>query len=113
MLDFAEYGLFIWCFVLAAFGGLASLLRSQEPLTISNILKNALNSGLLGLGVSLLWFQVYVENQKFLTGICLLCGLGGMPTVEFVLGVVRRLVVGFTMNAPKGTSSLEKRDEQS
>ena len=89
---------------------MAALLRTNESLSVKSLLKAVLNSGLLGLGVSLLWIQVYEENPFFLVGICLLTGLGGAPTLDFVLEVARRLVVGFTMNQPKGTTK-EKSDE--
>jgi hypothetical protein len=78
---------FISAFGISAFAGLAALLRSGTPLTRTNICSSLLNSGILGLGISLLWYAKYQED---LIGVCVLAGLGGMTTVDFFLRVLRK-----------------------
>lgn len=109
---------FALCFFLAGFSGLASLLRSCRDLTTVKILSSFLNSGLLGLGICLLWFMKYREDVYSLVGICVLVGLGGQSMISFVLAVIERqarLMYGHedeekpkTKRTPKST---EKTDE--
>ena len=83
------FWVFLSSFFLAAFAGLAALLRSGTPLTTYSITSAVANSGLLGLGISLLWYAKYQDNLYFLVGICTLAGLGGMKTVEMVISHFR------------------------
>jgi hypothetical protein len=89
-------GVFISSFGVAAFAGLAALLRTGTKLSVVTVLSQLLNSGLLGLGISLLWYTKFQDNIYFLVGVCLLAGLGGMTTVEFVLQAIRK--GGFSIN---------------
>ena len=84
-------GLFICSFFLAAFAGLAALLRTGTTLTKMALLSWFLNSGFLGLGICLIWYTRYQNDVYYLVGICVLAGLGGMKTVEFGLEVFGRL----------------------
>ena len=87
----------LWIFLIAAMvsalAGVAALLRTKQVITAYNLLGALLNSGLLGLCVALLWYKKFIDNPYFLVGICVLAGLGGMPTVEFVLDIFKRVVL--------------------
>ena len=111
MIDFNSTAVFAASFLTAALGGLAALLRSNEPVNRAAVSKATLNSGLLGLGLSLGWYQTYSENPFFLVGICLLTGLGGSPSLDLILEVVRRLVTSFSMGSPNSKRTQEKSDE--
>lgn len=78
-------GVFLSSFFVSAFAGLAALLRSVSPLTVKTVSSALLNSGLLGLAISLLWYVKYKDNLYFLIGCCAVAGLGGMTTVDFFL----------------------------
>lgn len=83
-------GVFASAFAVTALAGLAALLRASTPPTPLKCLSAALNAGMLGLGVSLVWYVQYRENVYFLVGVCVLLGLGGTPAIEFVLSALRR-----------------------
>jgi len=111
VIDFNSTAVFTASFLTAALGGLAALLRSNEAVTKTAVSKATLNSGLLGLGLALVWYQTYSENPFFLIGICLLTGLGGSPSLDLILEVVRRLVTSFSMGTPNKTRTQEKNNE--
>ncbi len=87
---FSPLWVFISSFAVSSCAGLAALLRSGVKLSWLGIASALLNSGLLGLGIALLWYTRFRENIYFLIGVCLLAGLGGMTTVDFVLSVLRK-----------------------
>jgi hypothetical protein len=87
-------------FFVSALAGVAALLRSGAELTWLKVVSAVLNSGLIGLGVALLWYTQYQENLYFLLGVCVLIGLGGTPMVEFVLAMFKR--GGLTIQVGKG-----------
>lgn len=89
-MDQSSYGVFITGFVVSALAGLAALLRSSEEMTKLKVCSAVLNSGLMGLGISLLWYNKFQENIPFLIGICVLAGLGGMTTLDFVVAAIRK-----------------------
>lgn len=101
-------GLFIACFALTAFAGLAALLRLPAPLTIKSVASSVLNCGLLGLGISLLWYTQFQQNTYFLVGACVILGLSGMGTFEFIIAMVRTAglnaltgMMGFAKQSPE------------
>jgi hypothetical protein len=83
-------GVFIASFFLSSFAGLAAALRLKGGVTWLSLLTAFLNSGLMGVCISLLWFEQMRDNVYFLLGLCLLVGLSGMSAVEYLLGVLRR-----------------------
>lgn len=92
--EIAPITVFLSSFGVAATAGLAALLRSNKKLTFVSVFSSLLNSGLLGLGISLLWYTKFRDNIYFLVGVCVLAGLGGMTTVDMVLAQIRKN--GFT-----------------
>ncbi len=85
---------FIGAGVLSGLAGLASLLRSNVELTWKRLISAFLNSGILGLGISLLWYAKFQDNVYFLVGLCVVAGLGGMTTVDLVIAAARRGILG-------------------
>ncbi len=81
---------FLSAFGVAALAGVAALLRSGVGLTWGLVVSSALNSGLLGLAVSLLWYMKLHDDVYFLVGLCVLAGLGGNVTLDFALALLRK-----------------------
>jgi len=101
-------GVFLSAFAVSALAGLAALLRSTNKLTVLAVISAILNSGLMGLGISLLWYTKFQDNIYFLIGICVLAGLGGMTTVDFVLTAIRK--GGFSIKVGNDGKSVELPD---
>jgi uncharacterized membrane-anchored protein len=76
---------FLSSFLVAAAAGFASLLRTAVKLTWISVFSALLNSGLVGLSISLLWYHKFHDNLYFLVGLCIIAGLGGATTVDFLL----------------------------
>ena len=87
---------FVSCFSISSFAGLAALLRSGKPLTWRNITAAFLYSGIFGLVIGLLWYQYFggQDNVYFLIGVSGLAGLGGMSLLDFA---VQGLLSGFNI----------------
>lgn len=77
--------------------GLAALLRSSQPITWLGIAGTFLNSSLLGLGLSLVWYGQFETAPHALVGILVLVGLSGQPTLEFILKLFLRGGLGFSI----------------
>ena len=82
--------IFLYSSVFAALAGIAAMLRSEKKLTVVGIISSLMNSGLLGLGISLLWYNKFSENLYFLVGVCVMAGLGGMTTVDLALKIFQK-----------------------
>ena len=93
--------LLLFCLIFSVTGlaGAAALLRSGKKLSARNILTWSLNSGLLGLGLFWFWQRAYGSDLWGLFGICILIGLGGLPTVEFVAELARNGITTISTNA--------------
>ena len=78
-------------FGLSSFAGLASLLRSGRPVSPLAIASAMLNSGLLGLGIFLMWYTYFRngDNIAFLVAVCLFAGLGGATVLDFIVAAVK------------------------
>lgn len=104
----------IWVFVasfgVAACAGLAALLRTNAEITWKSAVSAVLNSGILGLGISLLWYTKYQDNIYFLVGICVIAGLGGATTIDFILDAVKK--GGFSIKmGPNDSIKLDNKQE--
>ena len=104
-------GVFVSAFVVSALAGLAALLRTKEKIGVHNVLAALFNSGFLGLGISLLWYNQYRDNIYFLVGICVVAGLGGMATVEFVLMAIKKGGFSIKFSADGNAEMKGKSDE--
>jgi hypothetical protein len=74
----------------SALAGLAALLRSNEAMTCRRVSSATLYSGILGLGISLLWYTKFQDNVYFLVGVSIVVGLSGQSTKDVVVGALRR-----------------------
>ena len=102
---------FASAFTLASFAGLAALLRSGNQITLKTVISACLNSGILSIGIAMLWYTQFSDNVYFLVGICTLAGLGGMTAVDFILTALKK--GGFNISIGKdgvkmGESEQEK-----
>ena len=81
---------FIAAFGVSAFAGLATLLRFGRKLSKLAVVSAMLNSGFLGLAISLIWYQNYREaaNIHGLIGICVLAGMGGSTLTDILISLL-------------------------
>ena len=90
--DQLYHALFVFAsaFFVAAFAGLATLLRFARKLSKLAVVSALLNSGFLGLAISLLWYQNYrkEENVYSLIGFCVLAGMGGSSLTDLVFSLL-------------------------
>jgi hypothetical protein len=95
---------FASAFGVAAFAGLATLLRFAQRLTKLTITSAMANSGFLGLSIALLWYESYCkeENVYGLIGFCVLAGMGGSSVTDLV----------FSLLAGAGIKVIIVRDEE-
>jgi hypothetical protein len=79
-------------FAISSIGGLASLLRSQKPMTLRSVLSSLLYSGVMGLIIALLWYNILADaaNIYFLLGVSGLAGIGGTTVVDFIIQLIKR-----------------------
>lgn len=81
---------FASAFGVAAFAGLATLLRFAQKLTKLTITSAMTNSGFLGLAIALLWYESYCkeENVYGLIGFCVLAGMGGSSLTDLIFSLL-------------------------
>jgi len=77
-------------FGVAAFSGLAAHLRFAKTLRLAAVIGGALNSGCLGLIISLIWYQNYqqAENVFGLIGVCAAAGLCGSKITDVLVSIL-------------------------
>lgn len=92
----SQYVVFISTFVVASLAGLASLFRSGELINRRNILTYALNSGILGLSVALLWYKKFIEDVYFLVGLAIVAGLTGVKGVDLAIEMLKKALGKFS-----------------
>lgn len=91
MSDYSTIQLLCTAFVLSAIGGLASLLRSGNPLTYRAIFTAILYNGMMGLLIALVWWNYFHEtNIYLLLGVSGLAGMGGVTVVDFLIRVIKK-----------------------
>ena len=75
---------FVSAFGAAGFAGVGSLLRFGKKLSKLTVFSTLVNSGFLGLAVSLLWYQSYSREDNIygLMGLCVLAGFGGSALTD-------------------------------
>jgi hypothetical protein len=88
--NLTSLSVFASAFGVAAFAGLATLLRFAKKLSKLSVLSAMLNSGFMGLAISLLWYQNYSEAKNIygLIGICVLAGLGGGTLTDVFMSLL-------------------------
>jgi len=88
--QYSAIAIFVAAFFVSGLSGIASLLRSGKEVKKITIITASLNSGLLGLAISLLWYQKFQENIYELMGICVMSGLGGAASLDFILNFLQK-----------------------
>lgn len=83
---------FVSAFAVAAFSGLAALLRFGKLVNPYTIFGAMLNSGLLGLAIALFWYNKFLKDGNIYTliGICILSGLGGSTITDLVVFIFKK-----------------------
>lgn len=94
--EVSPLGVFFAAFAASAAAGIAAYLRTQKGITALALITAGLNSGLLGLAISLLWFQKFSDNIYFLVGICVITGLTGAAGLDLILNAIQK--GGFSVN---------------
>lgn len=87
---FHALSVFCSAFGVAAFAGLATLLRFARKLSKLTVVSAMLNAGFLGLAIALIWYQNYrkAENVYGLIGVCVLAGMGGSTFTDIVISLL-------------------------
>lgn len=89
------------CFGLAATSGIATLLRSKEPLSLRTILAAVTYNGLAGLTMALLLWNVYGGANPFLLiAVSIMAGMGLVDLVGVAAMVVNGLQSAFAKKGP-------------
>jgi hypothetical protein len=80
----------ISAFGVSAFSGLSAHLRFARTLRPVTVIGGTLNSGCLGLIISLIWYQNYqqAENVFGLIGICAAAGLCGSKVTDVLVSIL-------------------------
>ncbi len=89
MLD-PDVQLFATAFGVSGLGGLAALLRSSQKVTRKSVATYTLNTGAVGLAIALIWYTQFRDNLQLLVGLCVVAGLSGMASVDFLLEATKR-----------------------
>jgi len=83
--DYGPLKIFICIFGISTLSGLASLLRSDKPLTVRSVFSAMLNAGLFGMSIAMIWELMYgIKHVWFITGVSLIAGLGGTTLMDVV-----------------------------
>lgn len=87
---FHALSVFASAFGVAAFAGMATLLRFARKFSRIAVISAMLNAGFLGLAIALLWYQNYrkAENVYGLLGICVLAGMGGSTLTDLLISLL-------------------------
>lgn len=81
---------FFAAFGVSAFAGLATLLRFSTKLSKLAVVSSMLNSGFLGLAISLIWYRNFSQDSNIhgLIGICVLAGMGGSTLTDVIISLL-------------------------
>lgn len=81
---------FLGAFGVAAFAGLATLLRFAKKISKLAVCSAMLNAGFLGLAIALIWYRNYrdADNVHGLIGICVLAGMGGSTLTDILISLL-------------------------
>ena len=86
----SPFGVFAAALAASATAGIAAYLRSNKPVTKLALITAALNSGLLGLAISLLLIDKMKGTPFFLIGVCVITGLSGAAGLDLVLTAIQK-----------------------
>jgi len=105
--------IFAGAFGVAAFAGLATLLRFARKLSKLAVVSAMLNAGFLGLAIALLWYQNYkdAENIYGLIGICVLAGMGGSTLTDVLISVLSGAGIKVTITHERDRDETRNRSD--
>jgi hypothetical protein len=83
--SYSLVAIFALAFFTSMLSGIAAFLRSKQPATPIAIITAGMNSGFLGLGISLSFYSKFKDNITVLLGFCVLTGLSGASGLDFIL----------------------------
>lgn len=106
---------FASAFGVSACAGLATLLRFAKKVSKLSVASAILNSGLLGLAISLIWYQNYREEKNVysLVGFCVLAGMGGSSVTDLIFSVLSGVGVRVLITREDTTHEDDAHDETS
>lgn len=106
---------FAAAFGVSAFAGLATLLRFSRKLSKLAVVSSMLNSGFLGLAISLIWYQNYREaaNVHGLIGICVLAGMGGSTITDVLISLLAGAGIKVIINHERDRDDIHRHDDAS
>lgn len=101
---------FIGAFGVAAFAGLATLLRFGKKISILTIVSAMLNSGFLGLAISLIWYENYQKaaNIHGLIGVCVLAGMGGSTITDILISLLSGAGIKIIINHERDRDEISR-----
>lgn len=88
-------------FGISAFGGLAALLHSGQPISSRTFVATASYSGMIGFSVGALMLDQYVKNPVPLFGLAALLGLSGVKAIDILLFAWKKLGITITASGQK------------
>lgn len=114
--DYGPLKVFICIFGISSLSGLASLLRSDRPLTPRSVFSAMLNAGILGMSIAMIWELVYgIRHVWFITGVSLIAGLGGTTLMDVlylsIQGGLKIYVERLSQAAPLPLEFQHKRED--
>lgn len=106
---------FASAFSVSACAGLATLLRFAKKVSKLSVASAILNSGLLGLAISLIWYQNYREERNVysLVGFCVLAGMGGSSVTDLIFSVLSGVGVRVLITREETTHEDDAHDKTS
>lgn len=88
--SYSLVAIFALAFLTSMFSGIAAFLRSKQPITPMAIVAAGMNSGCLGLGLTLSFYSKFKDNITVLLGFSILVGLSGASGLDFALNAFQR-----------------------
>ncbi len=101
---------FLLACLVSGLAGIAAALRNEQGTSLLRLFTVALNSCLLGLGLSMVWHSYFQTNPGLLVGLCVLIGLGGQPVLEMVVEAVKN--GSLSINFKDGGLRLIKKEDK-
>src|SRR5688572_14619003 len=81
---------FAFASIASGLAGISAYLKSNPDPKIAPLVTSFMNSGLLGLAMSLIWLRSFSDNVYSLIGLCVLIGLLGASGQEFALSLLTK-----------------------
>lgn len=90
-------------FAISSVGGLAALLRSNQPLTVRAVVACILYCGMLGFIIGALWMKEYglAGDPYFILAVSGLAGIGGVSVVDLVIIAAKRSGIKLVLSRRK------------